>query len=92
MTRHAQQRLRQRGVRAETLEILIDYADVEIPAKQGCRFLRLSNKAAGALMSGGQHAAQDVDKAKHLLVLVNDAGQVVTLIKVDPRRRLFSSR
>jgi hypothetical protein len=92
LTRHAQQRLRQRGVKGKTLDILMDYADVEIPARQGCRFLRLSSKAASALMSKGLYRAQDVDCAQHLLVLVDNAGQIVTLVKVDPRRRLYLRR
>jgi hypothetical protein len=92
LTKHAKERLRQRGVRTEVLKIVMAYADVEVPSRAGCRFLRLSNHAASSLLEGEEYTVQAVDEAKRLLVLINAFGEVVTLIKRDPERRLRFKR
>jgi hypothetical protein len=87
ITRHARQRLQQRGTRTQELAIVMSYGDIEVPARQGCRFLRLSHKAVAFLLEGGRFAVQDVDRARRLTVLADAADQVVTVFKCDPERR-----
>jgi hypothetical protein len=49
LTRHARQRLQQRGSRAEDVAILLEYGDIDVPARNGCRYVQLSHKEAGRL-------------------------------------------
>jgi hypothetical protein len=60
------------------------YGDIEIPARDGCRFVQLSHSAAAALLHGGQFKVQDIDRARRLTVLASATDQVVTVLKCDP--------
>jgi hypothetical protein len=60
ITRHARKRLQQRGSRTKEVAIVMSYADIEVPARQGCRFLRLSHKAVASLFHRGNVAVQDI--------------------------------
>ncbi len=88
MTRHARQRLQQRGSRTKEVAIVMTYGDIEVPARDGCRFLRLSHRAVASLLQKDGFVIQDVDRAKRLMVLANTADQIVTVLKCDPERRL----
>lgn len=44
LTRHAHHRAQQRGVTAAMIEALIAWADLEIPAGDGCTVLRFSRE------------------------------------------------
>jgi hypothetical protein len=87
ITRHARQRLQQRGARPKEVAIVMSHGDIEVPARDGCRFVRLSHRAAARLLSGSDFAVQDVDRAKRLMVLADSADQVVTVLKCNPERR-----
>ena len=87
MTRHARQRLQQRGARTKEVTIVMTHGDIEVPAREGCRFVRLSHRAVAWLLSGRDFAVQDVDRAKRLMVLADGADHVVTVLKCDPERR-----
>jgi hypothetical protein len=88
MTRHARQRLQQRGSRPREVAIVLNHGDIEIPARDGCRFLLLSNSAAETLFRGNLgFAVQDVDRARRLAVLADSNDRIVTVLKRDPRRR-----
>ena len=88
VTRHAQQRLQQRGSRAKDLVIIMAYGDIEIPARDGCRYLQLSRKEAARLQREGNLKVSEVDHARRLVVLVDSQGRVVTVIKYSPERRV----
>lgn len=92
ITRHARQRLQQRGARQKDIEIVITYGDIEIPANAGCRFVRLSHRAAASLLEGHIVPTQQVDRAKRIMVLMDPSDRVVTLIKTDPVRRFPAAR
>src|SRR5262249_7543104 len=92
MTRHARQRLQQRGARTKELAIVMTHGDIEVPAGGGCRFVRLSHRAVASLLSGGGFTIQDIDRARRLMVLANSADQVVTVLKCDPERRFPGAR
>jgi hypothetical protein len=92
MTRHAKQRLQQRGARAKDVAIVMAYGDIEVPAKHGCRFLRLSHSTAASLLRSDRFAVQEVDRARRLMVLADSSDQVITLIKCEPERRFGGAR
>lgn len=92
LTRHARQRLQQRGARTRDVAILLAHGDIEVPARNGCRFLRLSHGASASLLQEGGYRVQDIDRARRLTVLVSSAGDVVTAIKHDPERRFPGHR
>jgi hypothetical protein len=92
MTRHAKERLQQRGARAKEVAIVMGYGEIEVPAKHGCRFLRLSRTAVASLHRRGRFAVQDVDRAGRLIVLAGPSDQVITVIKCDPERRFPNAK
>ena len=92
ISRHARQRLQQRGTRTRELMLVLVHGDIEIPAQRGCRFLRLSHRAVGELLSANRFTIQDVDRAKRLMVLVDSTGCVVTAFKCDLNRGFLGRR
>jgi hypothetical protein len=60
------------------------HGDIEIPARDGCRYVQLSNRAAGVLLSSGVVSVQDVDRARRLILVVDGSDRIVTIIKCDP--------
>lgn len=92
MTRHARQRLQQRGSRAKDVAIVMTYGDVDVPARDGCRFVRLSHREAARLQNEGSLKVADVDRARRLIVLSDPEDHVVTVLKCSPERRISSHR
>jgi hypothetical protein len=92
LTHHARQRLEQRGSRAQDVAIVVAYADIEVPARNGCRYLQLSNKEAAVLQQKAILTATEVDRSRRLVVLVDPAGKVVTLLKCCPDRAIIRRR
>ena len=92
MTRHARQRQQQRGARTKEIAIVMAYGDIEVPARDGRHFLRLSRKAATWLLQYGRIGIQDVDRAMRLMVLVDPSDRIVTVLKCDPGRRVPGSK
>jgi hypothetical protein len=90
ITRHARQRLQQRGARAKEVAIVMAYGDIEIPARDGCRYVRLSQRAARWILEHQCIPVQDVDRAKRLVVLADRLDRVVTLFKGDPERKVLA--
>jgi len=90
MTRHARQRLQQRGSRPKDVVIVMAYGDIEIPAREGCRYVRLSHREAARLQRVGSLKVSEVDQARRLVVLADSDGRVVTVIKCSPDRRVSS--
>jgi Domain of unknown function (DUF4258) len=92
VTRHARQRLQQRGVRAKELAIVMTYGDIEVPARDGCRLVRLSQKAVRWILEHERIAVQDVDRARRLMVLADGLDRVITVLKGDPERKVLAPR
>src|SRR5262245_50303102 len=88
MTRHGMERLQQRGARAKDVAIVMAYGDIDVPARDDCRFIQLSQRAVTWLLQQKAISVQDVDRAKRLVVLVNSSDQVVTVLKRDPEKRM----
>jgi Domain of unknown function (DUF4258) len=92
LTRHARQRLQQRGSRAEDVAILLEYGDIEVPARNGCRYVQLSHKEAGRLTQSGVLSTNNADRARRLVVLLDPTDRVVTAIKCSPYRIIRDRR
>jgi hypothetical protein len=80
MTRHARQRLQQRGSRPKDGAIIMAYGDIDVPARDGCRCVRLSHREAARLQREGSLKVSDVDRARRLVVLADPEGRVVTML------------
>jgi uncharacterized protein DUF4258 len=92
LTRHARQRLQQRGSRAGDVATLLEYGDIEVPARNGCRYVQLSHKEAGRLTQSGVLSTNDADRARRLVVLLDPTDRVVTAIKCSPYRIIRDRR
>ena len=90
MTRHARQRLQQRGSRPKDVAIVMTYGDIEVPAREGCRYVQLSHREAARLQHEGGLKVSEVDQARRLVVLADSHGRVVTVLKCRPERRVSS--
>jgi hypothetical protein len=90
MTRHARQRLQQRGSRPKDAAIIMTYGDIDLPARNGCRYMRLSHQEAARLQREGSLKVSEVDQARRLVVLADPEGRVVTVLKCSPERRVSS--
>jgi hypothetical protein len=88
MTRHGRERLQQRGARTKDVALVMAYGDIEVPARDGCRFVQLSHRAVAWLLQQEAIAVQDVDRAKRLVVLASSSDRVVTVLKRDPDGRV----
>lgn len=80
LTRHAAVRANQRGVTHQTVEAVIAWADVELPARDGCSVLRFSRER---LADRDLRATLGplADKVCSLaLVVAGDTGRVVTVL------------
>jgi hypothetical protein len=92
ISRHAKQRIQQRGARTGDIVLVTEHGDVEIPARSACRFIRLSDRAAASLLKQDRYAVQQVDRARRLMVLVDSSGRVVTVFKCDPQQRFHRNK
>lgn len=90
MTRHARQRLQQRGSRPKDVAIVMTYGDIEVPAREGCRYVQLSHREAARLQREGSLKISEVDQARRLVVLADPDGRVVTVLKCSPETRASS--
>jgi hypothetical protein len=80
LSHHAAVRANQRGVTRATLDAVIVYADVELPARDGCTILRFSRErlADRDLRATLGPLADRVGSLA--LVVAGDTGQVVTVL------------
>ena len=92
LTRHARQRLQQRGSRVHDAKIVVAYGDIEVPAKNGCRYVQLSCNEAASLLREAILTPTDVDCARRLVVLVDPDDVVVTILKRCPDRSIIRRR
>jgi hypothetical protein len=93
LTRHAQQRLQQRGSRPQDVAIVMAYGDIEVPARNGCRYIQLSQKEMARLQREDIVSVSDMDRARRLVVLVDTSDRIVTILKGGlERKALFAKR
>ena len=77
VTRHASNRVRQRGICSLALALLIEAADLETYVGAGCIRLELSKAAAANLILEGARR-ETVERAYRLTAIVSEDGALVT--------------
>jgi hypothetical protein len=79
-SKHAEERMNQRDIKKADIEILLDHADIIIPARNGCRDYSMSFHAAQELIEFGV-PARSVERLKVLGAIISHDGCVVTAKK-----------
>lgn len=87
LTRHAGERLQQRGVTINEVDIFLDWADRSEPAGGGCEALTLSHRNLRKMRDAGI-PAHAIDRVARLRAIVSDCGIIITVIKGDRRHTL----
>ena len=86
ITRHAADRLQQRGLRHEAVHLALRYQDRTFSVGRGCVALSLSRRAEAEMVRDGV-PAQSRDRVRNLiLVVADDTGAVITAFRADGRR------
>ena len=75
MTKHAEVRAKQRGVRRDSLDIVFRYADVEENVGSGCYNLSLSRSELARLLASKVITASQAERCKRLKLVA--AGNVI---------------
>ena len=80
LSKHAEKRFRQRGAKPGFIELVLNYADIEVPVGSNCRSLRVSRRTAHRL---------NLDDRIHLYAVIvsDDTGEIVTMLPTDRGRR-----
>jgi hypothetical protein len=78
LSRHAEQRAKQRGVRRQTLEDLYAFSDVERHAGQGCFAIEVSHERLAHLRENGLEAWR-LDALSRLRAIVGADERLVTV-------------
>ena len=72
LSRHAEKRSQQRGAKPGLIELVLNYADVEVPVGSNCQALRVSRRTARGLNLG--------DRVHLYAVVVSgDTGEIMTI-------------
>jgi hypothetical protein len=80
LSAHAQKRSRQRGIRSTVVDFVLQHADVELEAGNGCRSLRISKRGLATLIRNGA-SGTDVERATNVIVVVcEENNEVVTVM------------
>ncbi len=79
LSRHAEIRVAQRGIRKEVLALVMSEHDVDADVGNGCCALRVSRRRIRDLLEEG-HPPKTVERLKRLVVVDGAAGTVVTIM------------
>ena len=74
LTRHAQRRAQNRGIRAEVIELILEHGDIELHAGEGLHSLQISRKGMKRLANADVPAAL---REKALGVVLSDPEEIV---------------
>jgi hypothetical protein len=85
MSRHAEARMAQRGVRKDVMALLLAEYDVVANVGGGCHALSLSHQRIRDLLDEG-HPTSTVESLGRLVVVDGKAGTVVTVLHARGRR------
>ena len=77
VSQHAQQRMQQRGIRPEDLDVL-DYFGMEYQQKGGCLLLELSKVEFSSLKKKVKSLSRSLDRMESTYAIVSDDGTCVT--------------
>jgi hypothetical protein len=90
VTVHASVRSSQRGVSSTVLDIVMLYADIEVPQRNHCRSLQVSARMGAVLLSEGV-PFDEVARSQRTTLIVDADDRVVTVIKMNTHRRVRSA-
>ena len=80
LSKHAEKRSQQRGAKPKLIELVLNYADVEVPVGSNCQALRVSRQKARRLNLG--------DRIHRYAVIVSDdMDEIVTTLLTERGRR-----
>ena len=82
LTKHAEQRAQQRGIKWETIELILRYADTAINVGSGDLSLRISPTEFSRLRKEG-HPVSLLEKCKNVVVIVGSMEPVVITVLHD---------
>lgn len=85
LTKHAAERLDERGIPSADLELLLAAGDLERKQVRHCRSIQLSRRAAQRLIRAGIARAR-VDRLRRLTVITGGDGAIVTIYRGSPPR------
>ncbi len=77
-TRHANRRMRQRGIRQNLLDLLLHNADLEAPIGSACTLYRVSRELATTLNAD--------DRLAHYGAIISQDGALVTVMPIRRTR------
>ncbi len=72
LSRHAEKRSQQRGAKPGIIELVLNYADVEVPVGSNCQALRVSRRMARGLNLGDRIYL-------YAVVVSGDTGEIMTI-------------
>lgn len=75
---HATKRIQQRGIKEESVKLIVEYTDRQIPVKNGCTSLTVSKSLLNKLVKTGTVRRQVSDKIRKIVVIVEDDDDYVT--------------
>jgi hypothetical protein len=67
-SRHGMTRAQQRAIRPEMVDFVLEHADVDLEAGNGCRASRISNRRVTDILRGGADVAV-VERARNIVVI-----------------------
>lgn len=85
LSRHAEARANQRGIRQASLETLLDLADFAKPVARGLTVLRASNRSLAFALSEGIDPST-VARLRKLAIVQADDGTLVTCAHIHGRK------
>lgn len=78
MTEHAMKRCRQRGVTDAMMAAVLAHADREAHCGGGCTAVQISRRSIERMTIS---ADTDPERLRNLVVVLNDAGDIVTVLR-----------
>ena len=86
ITKHAEERFRQRGLPNWAIELALDLFDLELPAGGGAYAIGLSRRQARRLSNIGV-GGQIIDRLKKTALICDASDVVITALSGKPARR-----
>lgn len=84
LTRHAEARANQRGIRQANLEALLDLADFAKPVARGLTVFRITRRSLAFAASEGVDVVT-LERMKNLAVVQSDDGAIITCVHAQGR-------
>jgi hypothetical protein len=89
ISRHAEKRCNQRGIKQSIVEFVLAHADRDIARRGGCTAYTISNRHLDELR--GEFTGE-VERARNVIIYMGETGQFVMAFRARKRRRARSYR